>query len=62
MALGEEILAAVEAETSSVDSFIALVQGLINDNTIPADVGVAILEKINSEKAKVDAAIVANTH
>jgi hypothetical protein len=61
MALGQDILDAVTAETTIVDSYLALVQGLINDNTIPADVGVKILAAINDEKAKVAAAITANT-
>jgi hypothetical protein len=61
MALGQDILDAVTAETSSVDSFIALVQGLIDNGTVPASVGAAIMAAVNSNKAKLDAAILANT-
>jgi len=61
MALGQEILDAVTAENTVVDSFLALVQGLIDNNTIPPDVGVKILSAINAEKDKVDTAIVTNT-
>lgn len=61
MALGQDILNAVTEENTAVDSFIALVQGLIDNNTIPADVGAKILSAVSSEKDKVNAAIVANT-
>ena len=61
MAIGQDILDAVTAETTSVDSFIALIQGLIDNNTIPAAVGAQILSNINANKAKIDAAIAANT-
>jgi len=61
MAIGKDILDAVTAETQVVDSFLTLVQGLIDNNTVsPAD-GAAILAAINSEKDKVAAAIAANT-
>lgn len=61
MALGQVILDAVTAETTKVGSFIALVQGLISDNTIPADVGAAILAKAKEGGDALDAAIAANT-
>jgi len=61
MALSEDILAAVAEETTVIDSFIALVQGLIDNNTIPTATGQAILSAIQANKAKVEAAILANT-
>lgn len=61
MGLGQDILQAVQDESAVVDSFLALIQGLIDNNTIPPDVGVAILSAINAEKDKVNAAILANT-
>lgn len=61
MALGQDILQAVTDEDTKVDSFIALVNGLISAGTIPADVGAAILAKIKGSEDKLDAAIGANT-
>lgn len=61
MALGQDILDAVAAEKTSVDSFIALVKQLIANNTIPADVGANILKAISGNKQELDDAIVANT-
>jgi hypothetical protein len=61
MAIAQQILDAVTAETTKLDSFLALIQGLINDNTIPAEVGVQILEAINSNRVKLEEAIEANT-
>jgi hypothetical protein len=61
MALGQDILDAVTAEDTKVDSFIALVTALIADSTIPADVGAAILAKVKGSEDKLDAAITANT-
>lgn len=61
MALGQDILNAVTAEDTKVDSFIALVQGLIDNGTIPPAVGTAILGKIKGSEDKLDAAIAANT-
>ena len=61
MALGQDILDAVTAETTSVDSVLALLQGLIDDETITPDQGAKIIAAINGEKTKVDAALAANT-
>lgn len=61
MALAQDILDAVTAENTVIDSFITLIEGLIANNTIPAEAGEAILKAIGDEKAKVEAAIVANT-
>jgi len=61
MALGQDILDAVTAETTVLDSFIALINGLIANNTIPAGIGAQILSNIAANKAKLDEAIVANT-
>ena len=61
MALGQEILDAVTAENTLIDSFIALVQGLVANNTIDQPTADAIKAAISAEAAKVQAAIVANT-
>lgn len=61
MALGQDILDAVKAETTSVDSVIALINGLVANSTISPAVGASILSEINASKAKLDAAIAANT-
>jgi hypothetical protein len=61
MALGQDILDAVRAETTSVDSVIALINGLVANQTVTPEVGAAILSEINASKAKLDAAIAANT-
>lgn len=61
MALGQDILDAVAAETTTIDSFIALVQGLVSNNTISPDIAVKIFNAINAEKDKVQTAIDANT-
>ena len=61
MAIGKDILAAVEEETTKVDSFIALVQGLINTNLITPAQGAQIIAEINANRDKLEAAIQANT-
>jgi len=61
MALGQDILAAIEAENTVIDSFIALVNGLVQNNTIDPATAAAILQAIADQKAEVEAAIVANT-
>ncbi len=61
MALGQDILDAVRSETTSVDSVIALINGLVANQTVTPEVGAAILSEINASKAKLDAAIAANT-
>lgn len=62
MSLSQDLLDAVAAETTVIDSFISLVQGLIENNTIPPEAGAAILAAINSNKDKVEAAILADTN
>lgn len=60
-AIGKDILDAVTQENSVIDSFLVLVQGLIDNNTISSIDGKAILDTINAQRDKVQAAIVANT-
>lgn len=61
MALGQDILDAVTAETTQIKSFIAFVQGLIDNGTIPAATGAAILAKINEGGQALTDAVAANT-
>lgn len=61
MALGQDILDKVTEVETKVGSFIALIEALIADSTIPAEVGVAILNKLQGTEAELDAAIAANT-
>lgn len=61
MALGQDILDAVTAEDTKVDSIITLINQLAASGTIPADVQAAILAKIKGSEDKLDAAITANT-
>lgn len=61
MALGQDILDAVTAEDTKVDSVIALLNGLVADGTITSDVKAAILAKVKGSEDKLDAAIGANT-
>lgn len=61
MALGQEILDAVTAETSVLDSFLALIQGLIANGTVTPEQGQAILAAIAENKAKIEKAITDNT-
>lgn len=61
MALGQDILDMVTAADTKVDSFIALVQGLVAAGTIPQAVADAIKAKIQGTEDKLDAAITANT-
>jgi len=61
MALGQDILAAVTAETTVIDSLIALINGWVANNMITAAEGQQILGDIAANKAKLEAAITANT-
>ena len=61
MALGQDILDAVTAEDTKVDSIIALLNGLVAAGTIPQSVVDAIKAKIQGSEDKLDAAIAANT-
>lgn len=61
MALGQDIIDAVTAETTVIDSFIALVQGWIAAGTVTAAEGARILADINNNKTKLETAILANT-
>ena len=61
MALGQEILDAVTAEGSAVDSIIALLNGLVASNVIDSTTANSILTEVAENKAKLEAAILANT-
>lgn len=61
MAFGQDILDAVTAETTAVDSFIALVDGLVKNNTISPAMAAQIVGAVNADRAKLEAAILANT-
>lgn len=61
MALGKDILAAVEEETTVIDGVLALMQGLIDDGTVTAADGAKILSTISTNRAKLEEAIVKNT-
>lgn len=61
MAIGKDILDAVTNESTVVDSFLTLAQGLIDNNTVSPAEGAAIIAAINAERDKVQAAILANT-
>ena len=61
MSLGQDILDAVTAENTIIDSFLTLVQGLVASNTIDQPTADKIKAAISAEQAKVSAAITANT-
>lgn len=61
MALGQDILDAVTEETTKVDSFIALVNGLLQTNVITPAQAAQIISEINKNRDKLEAAIAANT-
>ena len=61
MALGQEILDAVAAETTVLDSFLALIDGLVKNNTVSQAVADQIKAAIKGNQDKLAAAIVANT-
>jgi len=61
MSLSKQILDAITDESTIIDSFIALIQGMKKDETISAEAAQAILGAIAAEKTKVQDAIVANT-
>jgi hypothetical protein len=61
MALGQDILNAITAENTLIDSFLTLVQGLVANNTIDQPTADAIKAAIQAEADKVQAAITANT-
>jgi len=61
MALGQDILDAVTAEGTAVDSIIALLNGLVANNTIDQATATAIMAEISNDKAKLEAAITAHT-
>lgn len=60
MAFSEDLLAEVRAGNTAVDSLIALVKGLQAAGTITPEQGATILSELKAERAKVEAALVAN--
>jgi hypothetical protein len=61
MALQQDIIDAVTAETTAVDAFIVYVKSLIANNTITNEAGQKILADMAANRAKLDPAILANT-
>ena len=61
MALGQDILDAVAAETTVLDSFLTLIDGLVKNNTVSQAVADQIKGAIKANQTKIEAAIVANT-
>ena len=59
MALGQQILDKVTAQTTLVASVKALVEGLVAQETIPADVAAQILATLDGNTAELEAAIAA---
>lgn len=57
MALGQDILDAVAAETTAVDSVIAYIQGLVKNGTVTPEQGKAILDNLAANKAKLEKAL-----
>ena len=57
MAFADDILAAIADEDTAIDSVIAFIK---NNPAIPGDVQTKILNAINSDKARLQAALVAN--
>jgi hypothetical protein len=58
--LGQNILDAIAAETTIVNSVIAYIQGLLANNVISTDEATQILEHINENRTALEAAIAAN--
>lgn len=61
MAVGDDILAKVTEEGNAVDSIIALLNGLVQDNVIPQSTVDAIKAAIQGQEDKLNAAITANS-
>jgi len=59
MALGQVILEKVTAQTTLVASVKALVEGLVAQETIPADVAAQILATLDGNTAELEAALAA---
>ncbi len=57
MALGDDILAKIRAEKTTIDSVVVLIQSLKNQNVIPADVATAILAELDANKSELDVAL-----
>ena len=60
MALGQDILDAVTAEGTRIDSIIALLTGLVANGTIDAETAQKIKDAIAGQTAALDAALAAN--
>lgn len=61
MALGQELLDAVTAAKTRVESLITLLDGLVANNTIDAATAQKIKDTIAGQETEVEAAIAANT-
>lgn len=61
MAIGQDILDAVTAQTTLIDSLVALIDGWIAAGNLTPEQGEAILAQIADGKAAIEAAILAHT-
>lgn len=61
MSLGQDLLAAISGLNASVDVAIALLNQLASGQAVSAADAQAAIDAINAEKAKVDAAVAADT-
>ncbi len=59
MAIGQEILDAVTAQGTLIGSVKTLIEGLVANGTIPAEVGEAIKAKLAENSASLEAALAA---
>ena len=60
MGMAQDILDAVTAETTAVDSLIAWVNGLVESNVVSSEQGAAIIAAANANRAKLEAAMTTN--
>ena len=61
MAVGQDILDAVTAESTALASCLTLLQGLVDNGTIPQATVDAIKHTVQSDTDKINAAIAHNT-
>lgn len=60
MAIQQDIIDAVTAETTAIDGFVAYVRSLVASSTITAEAGQKILADMQANRAKLDPALLAN--
>lgn len=61
MSIGNDLLTKVTAESTLLNSCLALLQGLIDAGTIPADTLTQINAQIQGQEDAINSAMVANT-